>query len=124
MTSVDMINKDGKTVAANAAAFQAAAANADWEKAESFHVILTDQPGAASWPIAGATFILIHKQPQDPQAATEALKFFAWAYAKGGKMAEDLDYVPMPANVVAAIQKVWATQIKDQGGKPLYAVSN
>jgi phosphate transport system substrate-binding protein len=124
MTSVDMINKDGKTVAANAASFQAAAANADWEKAESFHVILTDEPGAASWPIAGATFILIHKQPQDPQAATEALKFFAWAYAKGGKMAEDLDYVALPAKVVAAIQKVWASDIKDASGKPIYALSN
>jgi len=124
MTSVNVINKDGKTVAANAAAFQAAAANADWEKAENFYVILTDQPGAASWPIAGATFILIHKQPQDPAAAAEALRFFAWAYAKGGKMAEDLDYVPMPQNVVAAIQKVWATQIKDSSGKPVYAASN
>jgi phosphate transport system substrate-binding protein len=124
MTSVNMINKDGKTVAANAAAFQAAAANADWEKAENFYVILTDQPGAASWPIAGATFILIHKQPQDPAAAAEALKFFAWAYAKGGKMAEDLDYVPMPAKVVRAIQQAWATNIKDASGKPLYTVSN
>ena len=80
--------------------FQAAAANADWEKADGFYVILTDEPGAESWPIAGATFILIHKQPQDPAAAAEALKFFAWAYAKGDKMAEDLDYVPMPDNVV------------------------
>ena len=63
-------------------------------------MILTDQPGAESWPIAGATFILMHKQPQDPAAAAEALKFFAWAYAKGDKMAEELDYVPMPDNVV------------------------
>ena len=75
--------------------------------------ILTNQPGATSWPIAGATFILIHKQPQDPAARREALKFFAWAYAKGDKMAEDLDYVPMPDKVVGAIQKVWATEIKD-----------
>ena len=95
-----MINKDGKTVAPNVASFQAAAANADWEKAAGFYVILTDEPGAGSWPIAGATFILIHKQPQDPAAAAEALKFFAWAYAKGDKMAEDLDYVPMPDKVV------------------------
>ena len=83
-------------------------------------MILTDEPGAASWPIAGATFILIHKQPQDAAAATEALKFFAWAYAKGDKMAEDLDYVPMPDNVVTAIQKVWAAEIKDASGKPLF----
>jgi len=124
MNAVSMINKDGKTVAPNAAAFQAAAANAEWEKTKNFYLILTDQPGAESWPIAGATFILIHKQPQDPAAATEALKFFAWAYAKGGKMAEDLDYVPMPAAVVKAIQKVWNSEIKDAGGKPLFTVSN
>jgi len=124
LTTVNMINKDRKTVAPNAAAFQAAAANADWEKAEGYYVILTDQPGATSWPIAGATFILIHKQPQDPVAAAEALKFFAWAYAKGGKMAEELDYVPMPAKVVDQIKKVWASQIKDASGKALYAQTN
>ena len=124
LTTVNMINKDGKTIAPNAKSFQAAAAHADWEKAEGFYVILTDQPGSDSWPIAGATFILIHKQPPDPEAAAEALKFFAWAYAKGAKMAEELDYVPMPDNVVGAIKKVWATQIKDASGKPLVAATN
>jgi phosphate transport system substrate-binding protein len=124
MTTVSMINKDGKTVAPSAASFQAAAANADWEKADSFYVILTDQPGAATWPIAGATFILIYQQPQDPAAAAEALKFFAWAYAKGDQMAEDLDYVPMPDPVVTAIQKVWVSQIKDGSGKPLFTASH
>jgi phosphate transport system substrate-binding protein len=124
LTYVNMINKDGKAVAPNAKAFQAAAASADWEKAEGFYVILTDEPGAESWPIAGATFILIHKQPQDPAAAREALKFFDWAYAKGDKMAEDLDYVPMPDKVVGAIKRVWSAQIKDKDGKPLVALSN
>ncbi|MEA2819466.1 MAG: phosphate transport system substrate-binding protein [Bradyrhizobium sp.] len=124
MTAVDMINKDGKPVAPSAAAFQAAATNADWEKADHYYVILTDQPGAESWPIAGATFILIHKQPQDPAAATEALKFFAWAYKKGDKMAEELDYVPMPDKVVTSIQNMWSTEIKDSGGKPLFTASN
>jgi phosphate transport system substrate-binding protein len=124
MTTVNMINKDGKSVAPSAKAFQAAAANADWEKAEGFYVILTDEPGPESWPIAGATFILIHKQPQDPAAAAEALKFFAWAYKSGGKMAEDLDYVPMPDKVISAIQKVWGAQIKDAGGKPLFAAAH
>ena len=124
LTTVDMINKDGKTVAANSKSFQAAAASADWEKADSFYVILTDQPGADSWPIAGATFILIYQKPQDPAAATEALKFFAWAYAQGSAMAEELDYVPMPGKVVTAIQKVWSDQIKDANGKPLYTVTN
>ena len=124
MTTVNMINKDGKAVAPSAKAFQAAAANADWEKSEGFYVILTDEPGPESWPIAGATFILIHKQPQDPAAAAEALKFFAWAYKSGDKMAEDLDYVPMPSKVVTTIQKVWASQIKDAGGKPLFTAAH
>jgi phosphate transport system substrate-binding protein len=124
MTTVNMVNKDGKSVAPSAKAFQAAAANADWEKAEGFYVILTDEPGPDSWPIAGATFILIHKQPQDPAAAAEALKFFSWAYAKGDKMAEDLDYVPMPDKVVTAIQKEWAAKVKDAGGKPLFTAAH
>ena len=101
-----------------------AAAGADWTGTPGFAVILTDQPGATSWPITGATFILIHKQPQDPAAATEALKFFAWGYAKGGKAAEELDYIPMPVKVVGAIEKVWASEIKDASGKALYSVSN
>ncbi len=120
MTTVSMINKDGKTVAPDAAAFQAAAAYADWENADSFYVILTNQAGTASWPIAGATFILMYKQPTDPVAAAEALKFFAWAYAKGDKMAEELDYVPMPKTVVTQIEKMWASEIKDSTGKPLH----
>jgi phosphate transport system substrate-binding protein len=124
LTTVDMINKDGKTVSPNSAAFQAAGASAAWESTDGFYIILTDEPGAASWPIAGATFILMHKQPQDPVAAAEALKFFSWAYAKGDKMAEDLDYVPMPKNVIPVIQKVWSTQIKDASGKPIFAMSN
>ena len=120
MTTVSMINKDGKTVAPDAASFQAAAAYADWEKSDSFYVILTNQAGAASWPIAGATFILMYKQPVDPAAAAEALKFFTWAYANGDKMAEALDYVPMPKTVVAQIEKMWASEIKDSTGKPLH----
>jgi phosphate transport system substrate-binding protein len=124
LTTTKLVNKDGKAVAPTADAFQAAAASADWNGTPGFGVILTNEAGANSWPISGATFILIHKQPQDPAAASEALKFFAWAYAKGGKMAEDLDYVPLPAKVVAAIQKVWASEIKDASGKPIYAPSN
>src|SRR6266702_42526 len=123
LTTVGMINKDGKTVEPNSASFQAAAASAKWDRANGFYVILTDQGGAGSWPIVGATFILIYKQPPDPAAAAQALKFFAWAYAKGGKMAEDLDYVPMPGNVVTAIQRVWAAEIKDGSGKPLFTAS-
>src|SRR5439155_27119415 len=102
-----MANKDGKVVEPTAEAFSAAAASANWEGTPGFGVVLTDEAGAASWPIAAATFILIHKKPQKPADAAEALKFFAWAYTKGGKMAEELDYVPMPATVVTAIQKSW-----------------
>ena len=119
MTFLDMINKDGKHVAPEAASFKAAAANADWPNAPGFYQILTDQPGAQSWPIAGATFILMHKAPQDPAAAAEALKFFSWAYDKGDKAAEELDYVPLPDSVVALIKKSWAAEIKGADGKPL-----
>lgn len=119
MAYADMINKDGARVAPDAQSFQAAAANARWADAPGFYQILTDQPGAKTWPIAGATFILMHAQPDDPTAAAEALKFFNWAYQKGGKMAEELDYVPLPAAVVALIKKTWAREIKGANGKPL-----
>jgi phosphate transport system substrate-binding protein len=123
MTSISMINKDGKVVVPIAAAFQAAAASADWEKADSYYVILTDEPGAASWPIAGATFILMYQQPPNVDNTAAALKFFDWAYAQGGKMAEDLDYVPLPKNVVDQIRSMWASQIKTPDGKPVYAAA-
>ena len=77
-------------------AFQAAAVNADWAKAPGYYVILTDQPGEASWPITAATFILMHKDATDKAAAQEAIKFFKWSFEKGDKMAEELDYIPMP----------------------------
>jgi phosphate transport system substrate-binding protein len=120
MTVVDMMNADGKKVAPESASFQAAAANADWAKSDSYFVVLTNQPGAASWPIAGATFIIMYKQPADAAASAEALNFFAWAYADGGKAAEALNYVPLPAEVVAQIKKTWATEIKTADGKPVY----
>jgi phosphate transport system substrate-binding protein len=119
MTYVDVINKSGKAVAPSGESFQAAAANADWANAPGFYQILTDEPGAKSWPISGATFILIPKVPDDPAAASEALKFFSWAYEKGGKMAEELAYVPLPQTLVALIKKSWAAEIKGADGKPL-----
>ncbi len=121
LTYANMINKDGKTVSPTSETFQAAAANADWNSVPGYGVILSDQPGAQSWPMTAATFILIHKQPQDPAAAAAALKFFAWAYAKGDKMAEELDFVPMPTAVVGAVEKMWGGNIKDAGGKALYS---
>ncbi len=115
-----MINRDGKTVAPTGASFQSAAGNADWNSVPGYGVILANQPGADTWPMTAATFILIPKQPEDPAAAAEALKFFGWAYANGDKMAQELDYVPMPKKVIADVEKVWAGEIKDSSGKPLY----
>jgi phosphate transport system substrate-binding protein len=119
LTFLNMLNKDGKTVEPSIAAFQAAAAGADWAKAKGFNVILTDQPGEKAWPIAGATFILIHKQPANAAAAVDALKFFDWAYKNGAKEAEALDYVPLPDSTIALIRKEW-DNIKGADGKPLY----
>src|ERR1700716_534022 len=107
-----LINKAAKPVQPTMAAFQAAASNADWSKAPGYYVILTDQPGEASWPITAATFILMHKEPVDKAASAEAVKFFKWAFAKGGKMAEELDYIPMPDPVVKLIEKTWSADIK------------
>ena len=115
-----MINKSGKTVAPTMAAFQAAAANADWSSQPGFGVILANEPGDQSWPMTAATWILIYKQPQDAVATSEALKFFAWAYKNGDKAAEDLDYVPMPAKVVSDVEKMWKADIKDGSGKPIF----
>ena len=124
LTHTKMVNKVGKAVDANAESFQAAAANADWKSQPGYGVILANQPGDKSWPMTAATWILLYKKPEKAADTGEALKFFAWAYAKGDKMAEDLDYIPMPDNVVADIQKMWAAEVKDATGKPLYAPTN
>jgi phosphate transport system substrate-binding protein len=124
LTFTKMVNKDGKTVEPTSATFQAAAANANWSSQPGYGVILANQPGAQSWPMTAATWILMYKKPTDPAAATEALKFFAWSYEKGGKMAEDLDYIPMPKNVVDSIKKTWADEIKDASGKPIFAMAH
>jgi phosphate transport system substrate-binding protein len=120
LTYAKLANKDGKVVAPTSESFQAAAANADWTKSPGFYQILTDQPGAKSWPITAATFILMQKQQtaETAPAAAEALKFFGWAFEKGGKAAEELDYIPLPKTVVELIKKSWSN-IKDADGKPL-----
>jgi phosphate transport system substrate-binding protein len=112
-------NRSGKYVAPTSATFQAAAANADWAKAEGFYLVLTDQPGEESWPITGASFILVHKEQASAATAKEVLSFFDWCYRKGGSTAEKLDYVPMPEKVVSLVEKVWAEQIKAEG-KPVW----
>ncbi len=119
MTYALLKNKDGAFVAPSAASFQAAAANADWSKAPGFYLLLTDQPGKESWPITGATFILMHHQQDKPANAAEVLSFFDWAYHNGGQMAEQLDYVPMPAAVISAVEASWKT-ITGTDGKPVW----
>ena len=113
---VQLQNAEGAFVAPDDDAFKAAAAGADWSK--SFYQILTNQPGKASWPITGATFILMHKSQDKPQQAAASLKFFEWAYQNGDKTAADLDYVPMPDSVKRVIVKSW-DEIKDAAGKPI-----
>ena len=112
-------NRDGRFVDPSAKGFQAAAAGADWGAAPGMYLILTDAPGADAWPIAGATFILMHKVQEKPAIAREVLRFFDWAYAKGGRMAESLDYVPLPDKVVKLIEAGWKQHIKDGSGKPV-----
>jgi phosphate transport system substrate-binding protein len=107
-------NAAGQFVAPEDTSFQAAAASADWSK--TFYQILTQQPGAQSWPITGATFILMHKAQDKPQQAAATLKFFDWAYRNGDQTADDLDYVPMPAAVKAQVEKLWSEQVKDGAG--------
>ena len=106
MTSVQMQTAAGAWVSPEEDAFKAAAIGADWNK--SFYQILTNQPNKAAWPISGATFIIMPLQNQKPEDAQGAIKFFTWAYKNGGKMADELDYVTMPASVVTKIQSEMA----------------
>jgi len=112
-------NEAGNFVAPDDATFKAAAANADWKK--TFYQVLTGQPGKDSWPITAATFIIMHKAQDKPANASNALKFFSWAYTSGDKMAEELDYVPMPDSVKTLVHKLWADSIKDAAGKTIAA---
>ena len=112
-------NKDGEFVSPASVAFRAAAANADWSKTQNFYLLLTNQPGKDSWPITGATFILLHKQQSKPEVAREVINFFDWAYLNGGKLADDLDYVPMPENVVKLVEQSWQ-QFKGPEGKAVW----
>ncbi len=114
MSHVMVRNKDGAFVNPTDDAFKEAAAGAEWSK--SFYQILTEQPGKGSWPITGATFILMHKQQAKPTNASNTLKFFEWAYNQGDKMADDLDYVPLPTSLKDMVRKQWVAQIKDAAG--------
>jgi phosphate transport system substrate-binding protein len=120
MTYASVQNRDGQFVQPDDATFQSAAANADWKNAPGFYQILTDQPGKTAWPITGASFILLHVKQDKPQNAADVLKFFDWAFHNGQKMAEELDYVPLPDAVTKVIADAWKTQVKDGSGKAIW----
>lgn len=120
MEYTQLKNRDGQFVLPDDDNFKAAAAGADWAKTPGFGVVLTDQPGKISWPITGASFILMHKAQADAAKGKEVLKFFDWAYKNGGTMATELDYVAMPAPVVKLVQDAWKAQLKDGAGKTLW----
>lgn len=120
MASVQLKNHDGNFVSPTAETFQAAASDADWANAKNFYMVLTDQPGPKSWPITGASFILMYKKQDDPAEAKEVLKFLNWSYKNGAEAAMALDYVPMPERVVKMVEDAWHAEIKDASGNPIW----
>jgi phosphate transport system substrate-binding protein len=119
MTYALLQNRAGEFVSPTIESFQAAAANADWKDAPGFYMVLTDQPGAASWPITGASFIMLYKRQPDFEHSRDLLKFFDWCLRHGQDMATELEYVPMPTNVVELIEATWRTDISSDG-KPVW----
>ena len=117
MTYTLLKNREGNFVQPNDAAFKSAAAGADWNR--TFYQVTTDQPGKDTWPITNPTYIVMHKVQDNPAQAAQVFKFFDWAYRNGDKTADDLDYVPLPASLKQAIEKLWATEIKDGSGKAI-----
>jgi phosphate transport system substrate-binding protein len=121
MANVKLENQAGHFVNPTAENFQAAAANADWKHAPGFYMVLTNQPGAKSWPITGASFILVYKKQMKPDTGRAVLKFFDWSYHNGQKMAEELDYVPMPASVVKLVEQTWKKEIHGPDGEAVWS---
>jgi phosphate transport system substrate-binding protein len=113
-------NKDGKYPKPDNDTFQAAAAYADWKNAPGYYQIITNSPGADSWPIAATSFILLQKVQNKPANGQEVLKFFEWSFKNGQKMADELDYVPLPAALVSQIESSWKAQLKDASGNPIW----
>lgn len=120
MSHTQLKNRDGQFVQPDDDTFKAAAAGADWAKTPGMGVVLTNQPGKASWPITGASFIILHKSQASAERAKEVLKFFDWAYKNGGAMATELEYVAMPAPVVKLVQESWKANVKDASGKAIW----
>jgi phosphate transport system substrate-binding protein len=120
LSHTQLKNKDGQYLQPDDLNFKAAAASAEWTKAPGFGVVLTDQPGKASWPITGVSYILMHKSQADAAKGKEVLKFFDWSFKNGDAAATELDYVPMPESVVKLVQGAWKVQLKDAAGKSIY----
>jgi phosphate transport system substrate-binding protein len=120
MTEVKLKNRAGSFVAADDDSVQAAAKGADWKNARRFYVVLTDQPGAGAWPIAGATFVLMQRKQKRPDVAREVLRFFDWGYRNGDGAAKALGYVPMPAAVVDMVGKSWEKELRDEAGGKIW----
>jgi phosphate transport system substrate-binding protein len=120
MSHTQVKNRDGQFVQPDDDTFKAAAADADWAKTPGMAVVLTNQPGKMSWPITGASFILMHRTQADATRAKEVLKFFDWSFRNGSAMAAELDYVAMPAPVIKLVEDAWKTQLKDGSGKALW----
>ena len=104
-------NRAGEWVLPSDDSFSAAAASAEWADAQDFHLVMTDAPGQASWPITATNFILVHKQPEDVEGAKAARAFFEWVYANGDAQAAALDYVPLPDALVGQIEAYWAAEL-------------
>ncbi|MHB2147987.1 phosphate ABC transporter substrate-binding protein PstS [Calditrichota bacterium LG25] len=115
MNYVQLQNKDGNFVKPVIESFQAAAANADWANAPGYYMVLTDQPGVDSWPITGASFILMHKEQTDKDHARNVLEFFDWCYRHGADLAVKLHYVPVPEEVYTIVETTWKNEIKANG---------
>ena len=114
-------NRDGKFVQPEQTAFAAAAANADWKSAPGMGVVLNQEPGAESWPITQATFILLHKTADKPEQTKAVMEFFDWAWANGGKLASELDYVPLPKEVSDEVRGLWASEVKAADGSAVWS---
>ncbi len=120
MSYANMVNQAGAKVSPDSKSFAAAAANAHWQSSNGFNEVLTNEPGAGSWPITGATFILMQKKQDHPENGVVALKFFDWAYRHGQNSAIALDYIPMPDSVVSQIEQAWHEQLSDNQGHPIW----
>ncbi len=121
LTYTKLLNKDGKAVAPSLETFASAAANADWKSAPGFNLVITDQPGANSWPITASTWALMQMKTDKAENAKQVLNFFAWAYKNGKPMADALAYVAMPTPVMPVIEDSWKANIKDMSGKPVWS---